>query len=65
MGSIALESAAAGLVIEPFTGNRRASYSVGLGQSISTLQLPATLHIFSILLEFARTWTGLPEEIDR
>jgi len=28
------------------------------------LQLHATLHVFSILLEFARAWTGLPEGTD-
>lgn len=29
------------------------------------LQLHATLHVFSILLESARAWTGLPEGVDQ
>ena len=29
------------------------------------LQSHATLHVFSILLESARAWTGLPEGVDQ
>jgi hypothetical protein len=34
-GSMTLESVAVELIAVPLTGNSRASYSVGLGQSIS------------------------------
>lgn len=64
IGSIELGSTAGGLVVDP---NRQ---HVGIllsriGAVNIVFQPRATLHVFSILLESARAWTGLSEGIDQ
>ena len=64
IGSIELGSTAGGLVARPYQAAHGILLS-RIGAVNIVVQSHATIQVFSILLESARAWTGLPEWVDR